>query len=83
MPRWPAKESTVDPAEPENGSTKPDDAPGVASDDSTVDNAEVSAPPPAPAHSRDLCAICTPRELDPSTTTFVCEHGTWTFQPEE
>jgi len=37
----------------------------------------------APAHSNELCTEHGLNALHPSTTTFVCEHGTWTFQPED
>ena len=38
----------------------------------------------APASSVSLCDICPAASLDPSTTAWGCEHGTWTFtEPAE
>ena len=34
-----------------------------------------------PATSVQLCGICEPTTVDPSTTTYGCEHGTWVFDP--
>lgn len=33
----------------------------------------------APEHAALLCSICGQHPLDPSTSVFTCEHGTWTF----
>lgn len=33
----------------------------------------------APTNSGDLCDLCEPSTLDPSTTAYGCEHGVWTF----
>lgn len=39
---------------------------------------------PAPLEAADLCGTCGQGvHLDPSTTAFSCEHGSWTFTPGE
>lgn len=38
---------------------------------------------PAPASTSDLCAVCPPQPLDPSTTHVSCPHGSWMFSPAE
>lgn len=42
---------------------------------------ELVTPSPAPAKAEDVCATCGQGDLDPSTTGFTCEHGTWVFVP--
>lgn len=37
---------------------------------------------PAPASSADLCDACPPFALHPTATSFGCEHGLWTFNPD-
>lgn len=34
-----------------------------------------------PASSTALCGECEPSTLDPSTTAYGCEHGSWVFDP--
>jgi hypothetical protein len=36
---------------------------------------------PAPAHASALCTTCGLNPLDPSTTSWACEHGSWVFDP--
>lgn len=48
-------------------------------DEGVADEAELVAPA-RPAHTSELCGECGQNPLHPTATSFVCEHGTWTFE---
>lgn len=89
MPPKTKADPPVEPTPAEEPAAEPDFATGgivVAVDikrDGAAIREELLKHAPArrvpPAHASHLCSICGQHPVHPSTTSWACEHGTWTF----